>query len=270
MANQRSTRRSVRRWGARPRLSGIAFRCLILLAAVALLAGSCSSGQESPSLSATRPDEAAAPEPAPAPAQVEQTTSETAPPATAPPGTGEDDSRPISIEEELPPPIDMSGAPSTTSSTTSTTRPAEFVDPEITKLPSDVTPVSDSFPPIRERAAPAWQPQRIMVAKPNLREIIPVYDAPNGTQISFKDGPLWSYTYRGNQLVVRVLQGSEGDEWVEAELPMRPWDNRDRPNGVRGWVRTENFDWRTVTHHIQIDLSDENGNPSVDFWNGDT
>ena len=97
-----------------------------------------------------------------------------------------------------------------------------------------------------------------------------MYDAPNGTQLSFKDGPLWSYTYRQNQLVVRVIQGSEGDEWVEAELPMRPWDNMNRPNGVRGWVRTENFDWRTVNHHIQIDLSDENGNPRVDFWNGDT
>ncbi len=96
-----------------------------------------------------------------------------------------------------------------------------------------------------------------------------MFDAPDGTELNLRDGPLWGYTYRGNPLVVRVTQGNEGDEWVEAELPVRSHD-QSAPSGVRGWLRTENFTWRTVNHHIQVDLSDENGYPRVDFWNGNT
>ena len=79
--------------------------------------------------------------------------------------------------------------------------------------------------------------------------LIPVYDAPDGNRLFFRDGEVWSYTFRGNRLVARVLQGAEGDEWAEVELPVRP-------NGSRGWVRTENFTWSTVNHHVLIDLSD--------------
>ncbi len=103
-----------------------------------------------------------------------------------------------------------------------------------------------------------------------MRDVVPVFDAPGGTRLEFKDGDFWSYTYRENPIVVRVLQGSPGDEWVYVDLPMRPWDNLKRPNGVRGWIRPDNFNWQTVNHHVQIDLSDANGNPRVDFWNGDT
>ena len=89
----------------------------------------------------------------------------------------------------------------------------------------------------------------VLVAKENVNGIVPVYDAPNGNRLSFRDGELWSYTFRRNRLVVRVTEGSEGDEWVQAELPIRP-------SGVRGWIRTENFNWSTVRHHILIDVSD--------------
>ena len=88
--------------------------------------------------------------------------------------------------------------------------------------------------------------------------IIPVYDSPDGGRLSFRDGDLWSYTFRRNRLVVRVTEGTEGDEWVEVELPVRP-------NGARGWVRAENFDWSVVNHHIHIDISDR----SVAFYEGD-
>ena len=243
--------------------SSIARRCLVLLAAVVLLMASCSSSQESPTLTSSPPGETAVP----APPQVGASPSTTAA-SDAVATSGEDDAIPIIDIGDLPPPIDLpagSAAP-----TTSTTGIPEFEDPDSTKLDAGEQPVSDSFPRIQELAAPVWQSQRILVARPDWRDIVPVYDAPNGSEISFKDGPLWSYTYRGSQLVVRVMQGSEGDEWVEAELPMRPWDNLSRPNGVRGWLRTKNFEWRTVNHHIQIDLADENGNPRVDFWDGDT
>ena len=91
-----------------------------------------------------------------------------------------------------------------------------------------------------------------------MNEIIPVYDAPDGNRLTFPDGELWSYTYRGNRLVVRVTQGAEGDEWVEAELPIRP-------NGTRGWIRTDKFSWSTVNHHILVDVSDR----SIAFFDGD-
>ena len=87
---------------------------------------------------------------------------------------------------------------------------------------------------------------------------VPVYDSPSGTRLAFPDGDVWSETYFGNRLVVRVTEGTEGDEWVEVELPVRP-------NGARGWVRAENFDWSVVNHHIHIDISDR----SVAFYEGD-
>ena len=76
-----------------------------------------------------------------------------------------------------------------------------------------------------------------------------MYDAPGGNRLFFTDGEVWSYTFRGNRLVVRVLEGSQGDDWALVELPVRP-------NGSYGWVRTENFNWSTVRHHVLIDVSD--------------
>ena len=95
----------------------------------------------------------------------------------------------------------------------------------------------------------AWAPTTILVSKEGVNEIIPVYDAPNGNRVLFRDGELWSYTFRGNRLVARVTQGDWGDEWVEAEFPVRP-------NGARGWIRTEKFNWSAVNHHILVDVSD--------------
>ena len=57
---------------------------------------------------------------------------------------------------------------------------------------------------------------------------------------------------------MRVVQGSEGDEWAEVELPVRP-------NGSRGWVRTTGFAWTTVDHHIFVDLSERR----LAFFDGD-
>ena len=108
-------------------------------------------------------------------------------------------------------------------------------------------------------AAPPWQPVTVLIARDDVNGVIPVYDAPDGSRLSFPDGELWSYTFRGNRLVVRVTQGSQGDEWVQAELPVRP-------SGVRGWIRTENFNWSTHNHHVLVDVSDR----SVTLFDGDT
>ena len=234
-------------------------RSLVLFGPIALLAVSC-SGVGGPTLTSTRPPTLSqlAVQPRPAPRVPESLT-----PSTTEPPASEVNVIPVSstpstttsVAAPPPPPVTSTTA-AVVSTSTSTT--------------ASVSLSRSSLPSIQSKPAPVWQSQRILVARPDWRDVVPVYDAPNGSEISFKDGALWSYTYRGNPLVVRVTQGSEGDEWVEAELPMRPWDNFSRPNGVRGWLRTENFEWRTVNHHIQIDLADENGNPRVDFWDGDT
>ena len=98
----------------------------------------------------------------------------------------------------------------------------------------------------------------VLVAKDDVNGILPVYDAPGGNRVAFRDGEVWSYTFRGNRLVVRVVQGSQGDEWVQVELPVRP-------SGSRGWIRAANFNWSTVRHHILIDVSDR----LVALFNGD-
>ena len=89
----------------------------------------------------------------------------------------------------------------------------------------------------------------VLVAKENVNGVVPVYDAPGGDRLTFRDGDVWSYTFRRNRLVVRVIQGVEGEEWAQVELPVRP-------SGARGWIRTENFNWSTVRHHVLIDVSD--------------
>ena len=120
--------------------------------------------------------------------------------------------------------------------------------------PTTTTTTRPPFPPTEVE----WEPATILISQEGVDEIVPVYDAPDGNRLTFPDGELWSYTYRGNRLVVRVTQGAEGDEWVEAELPIRP-------NGVRGWIRTENFNWSTVSHHILVDVSDR----SIALFDGD-
>ncbi len=250
------------------RVSRMVLCGLVMLVVAALFAAGCSS-ESGPSLTSDRPSDAPVVEPTTPPPTESVSPPPTAAasqaPAPQPDAASQDDAVAVG-DVELPPPIEE--APDTVPPTVHTPTPAEFDDPSISELPEGVEP--ERLPPIQALPAPTWQPSRILVAKPTVREIVPVYDSPNGNRLSFKDGDLWSYTYRGGSQVLRVIQGNPGDEWIQAELPMRPWENNVRPNGVSGWVRAESFDWHTVNHQIQIDLSDANGNPRVDFWNGDT
>ena len=131
-------------------------------------------------------------------------------------------------------------------------------EPTVPATPTEAPPPAPA-PTVTPPAAPAWQPVTVLIARDDVNGVIPVYDAPDGSRLSFPDGELWSYTFRGNRLVVRVTQGSQGDEWVQAELPVRP-------SGVRGWIRTENFNWSTHNHHVLVDVSDR----SVTLFDGDT
>ena len=175
----------------------------------------------------------AAESPPPAPTQEGTPESSADPPSES--ATGEIPvASPVEAEAKSPPP------PS-----------PQAVEPEATA--QAVTEPAPSLPaPVQPEVrspAPVWEPATILISKDGVDEIIPVYDAPDGNRLTFPDGEVWSYTYRRNRLVVRVTQGERGDEWVEAELPIRP-------NGVRGWIRTDKFDWSTVNHHILIDISD--------------
>ena len=230
-----------------------AVRLLALILALALGAAACGSADTEPTLTAERPEVAApTPSPATAPPVVEQppepppTTaaplSRTTEPTilvTAPPGAEPGD-------PDIPPPY-LPDVP----------LPDEMSNPDLTVLPPEQLPP----PPPSTTApttAPSWEPVTVLISKDDVNSIIPVYDAPNGTRLAFPDGDVWSYTFRRNRLVARELQGTQDDEWVEVELPVRP-------NGARGWVRAESFNWSTVSHHVLIDVSDR----SVALYEGD-
>ncbi len=105
-----------------------------------------------------------------------------------------------------------------------------------------------------------WEPATILTFEGSADEIVPVYDAPEGERLTFPDAdqPSAAWFSHPLPLVVRVVQGSEGDEWAEVELPVRP-------NGSRGWIRTAGFAWSTVDHHIFVDLSERR----LAFFDGD-
>ncbi|MCE2530985.1 MAG: L,D-transpeptidase [Acidimicrobiia bacterium] len=235
----------------------LALRTLALLLVLALGAAACGSADTEPSLTAERPEPPTSPVPAQAPAEAPP------PPAVQEPEPSTTTAVPLSRTTEptvlvtvpqqvgedgvaLPPPL-LPDVP----------LPDEFDDPESTVLPPEQLPPPPAPAPAPV-AAPSWQPVTILVSKDDVNGIIPVYDAPNGTRLAFPDGDLWSYTFRRNRLVVRVLEGAQGDEWVHVELPVRP-------NGARGWVKSEGFNWSTVSHHILIDVSDR----SVALYEGD-
>ena len=179
------------------------------------------------------PEPSAAPESEPAPEPESEPSPEPPPESRTDPPPPEPASPP-----EPPEPPEAPGPP---------------VDPEVAAPPAPPPPPPPPPPPATQPLpppeVPSWSPVTVLVSKETVNGVIPVYDAPDGSRLSFRDGEVWSYTFRGNRLVVRVLQVWPGDEWAEVELPVRP-------NGSRGWVRTENFTWSTVQHHVLIDISD--------------
>ena len=236
---------------AAPRRS--ALRTLALLLVLALAATACGGTDSEPSLTAERPPPPTSPAPA----------AEPTPPAGQEPQPSTTTAVPLSRTTEptipvtVPPEIDEDGVALPTTTLPDVPLPAEFDDPASTVLPPEQLPPPPP-PAAAPTTAPAWEPVTILTSKDEVNSILPVYDAPNGTRLAFPDGDVWSYTYRRNRLVTRLLQGSQGDEWVQVELPVRP-------NGANGWVRAEHFNWSTVSHHILIDVSDR----SVALYEGD-
>ncbi|MXV91343.1 MAG: L,D-transpeptidase [Acidimicrobiia bacterium] len=233
----------------------LALRALVLVLVLALGATACGSAEVGPTLTNERPppptSTTSAPAPAPAVDPLPAAPTTTAVPlsrtteptilVTSPPGMASEDELGIPV---LPPVL-----PDVVSE--------EMSNPDLTRLPEEQLPPPPP-PTTAPTTVPPWQPVTILTSRDDVNSIIPVYDAPDGTRLAFPDGDLWSYTFRRNRLVARVLQGTEGDEWVQVELPVRP-------NGVRGWVRAEHFNWSTVSHHVLINVSDR----SVALYEGD-
>ena len=237
--------------GAVPRRSAI--RILAAALAVIFLATACGGGA-GPTLTTERPDPPVSQEALPVspvdPEPAASTTtavplSRTTEPTiavTAPPGVPGVDEFGVEIPPTLLPDVPL---------------PEEMSNPELTVLPAEELPPPPA-PLASAPPAPVREPVTVLISKDEVNGIIPVFDSPGGTRLAFPDGDVWSYTYRRNRLVARLLQGAEGDEWVEVELPVRP-------NGARGWVRAEHFNWSSVNHHILIDVSDR----SVTLYEGD-
>jgi hypothetical protein len=222
-------------------------RALALVLAVVFLATACGGGTE-PTLTAERPPPPSPTSPAP--------TGE-APPADPPGADPTTTTTAVPISRTTEPTIPVT-VPATTAELPDVPLPEEMNDPASTVLPPEE--LAPPPPPVEPPpSVPAWQPVTVLISKDGVNGVIPVYDSPDGTRLAFPDGDVWSYTFRRNRLVTRLLQGTQGDEWVEVELPVRP-------NGARGWVRSENFNWSTVNHHIHIDVSDR----SVTLYDGNS
>ena len=73
-----------------------------------------------------------------------------------------------------------------------------------------------------------------------------LYEYPDGSTIEY---PLTNPTFFGNELVLRVVDGVDGDDWIQVQAPIRP-------NGRTVWVKGEDFTFRTTTTRIEIDLDE--------------
>ena len=231
----------------------LALRTLALVLVLALGATACGGTDSEPSLTAERPPPPSSPAPAAEPTAPAVPEPEPSTTTAVPLSRTTEPTIPVTV----PPEVDEDGVALPTTTLPDVPLPAEFDDPEISVLPPEQLPPPPP-PAAAPTTAPAWEPVTILTSKDEVNSILPVYDAPNGTRLAFPDGDVWSYTYRRNRLVTRLLQGSQGDEWVQVELPVRP-------NGANGWVRAEHFNWSTVSHHILIDVSDR----SVALYEGD-
>lgn len=90
-------------------------------------------------------------------------------------------------------------------------------------------------------------------------QIIPVFDAPNGNNITLYDQnaidgieleyPLLATTHFGNRLALLVDEYDATGAWAKVQVPVRP-------NGTTAWVQTAFFTEEKHDYHITIDLSD--------------
>jgi hypothetical protein len=117
--------------------------------------------------------------------------------------------------------------------------------------------------PAEEVAASEWSVS-VVTAKESTG-VVPTFDGPGGTEVFF-ELPIANPTYFGNTLSLLVVDGNEGDEWVQVQLPVRRVGQTDGESPeVHAWVQTEFFEWGSHEFHATVDLSDR----SLQVWDGD-
>jgi hypothetical protein len=94
-------------------------------------------------------------------------------------------------------------------------------------------------------------------------QIIPVFDGPNGNNITLFDKnaidgneleyPLYAETVFGNRLALLVEEYDSSGAWAKVQVPIRP-------NGTTAWVQTAFFSPETHNYHITIDVSENTVN----------
>lgn len=99
-------------------------------------------------------------------------------------------------------------------------------------------------------------------------QLVPAFDAPNGTNIKIYDinaidgveleYPLYAETVFGNRLALRVEEYDATGNWALVQVPVRP-------NGTTAWVQTAFFTEERHEYHITIDVSDN----LVNVYKGD-
>ncbi len=231
------------------RFAKIGSAALLLLA---LFAMACSGG-ESPRLVDTLEPAATAPldgdgtgavtastEPAPAATQPEQPTQTTAGPDGPPP-----EEVVITTAPVTPSDVDASAGGSGSLPQLSRTNVS--------------SPYGDSFS------------ATVLIANGSEQRRVPLYDAPNGNEISLPDGGLWYRSYYGGPLVMELVAGNQFDAWVQVNVAARQLNPQGQctvppcyRNDVTGWVQNDGYEWFTHKYHARIDLTER----SVRVWNG--
>lgn len=147
-------------------------------------------------------------------------------------------------------------------------RPEVVADPTLTETPTEVateaTPTATATEEPTEDATPTEEPtedseevvNNVIIASSAVRQVT-AYEEVDGAPVP-TDLPLTNPTYFGNQLAFRVVDGEEGDEWVQVLLPTRP-------NNTLGWVNTEGFNWETNNFRVVVDV----GETTVTVYEGD-
>jgi hypothetical protein len=94
-------------------------------------------------------------------------------------------------------------------------------------------------------------------------QIIPVFDGPNGNNITLFDKnaidgneleyPLYAETVFGNRLALLVDEYDSSGAWAKVQVPIRP-------NGTTAWVQTAFFSPETHNYHITINVTENTVN----------
>lgn len=128
----------------------------------------------------------------------------------------------------------------------------------------DVAPSTQA--PSTQRTPSEDRAQIVAVARSDV-DFVPVHRSPGGSpydlKYEFLDGSLTDYplvnpTYFGGPLTLAVVTGSESDDWLEVQLPVRP-------TGSTAWVKASLFDLQVSDWYVEIDV----GTNQVRAWNGD-